>query len=95
MQEKFTVRGMSCAACSAGIERAVNKLDGVEKAEVSLMGECMLVSYDENKIDKETIWNAVTGLGYGIEEYDENVFKENKPQPNRLKKRFILSLIFL
>jgi len=95
MQEKFTVRGMSCAACSAGIERAVNKLDGVEKAEVSLMGECMLVSYNENKIDKETIWNAVTGLGYGIEEYDENVFQENKPQPNRLKKRFILSLIFL
>ena len=86
---------MTCAACSAGIERTVRRLEGVRKADVSLMGECMTVEYDESLITKETIFSAVTGLGYQVGEYDENVLKERKPQPDKLKKRFILSLAFL
>ena len=82
MKEKFTVTGMSCAACSAGIERAVGKLQGVDKVEVSLMGECMTVEYDSAALSRERIENAVLGLGYGISAYQENVFKERKPQPN-------------
>ena len=50
MREKFSVTGMSCSACSAGIERTLNKTDGVIKVEVSLMGECMTVEYDENVV---------------------------------------------
>ncbi len=95
MKEKFTVTGMSCAACSAGIERAVGKLQGVDKVEVSLMGECMTVEYDSAALPRERIENAVLGLGYGISAYQENVFETRKPQPNLLKRRFILSLIFL
>ena len=95
MKEKFSVSGMTCAACSAGIERTVKKLDGVKTADVSLMGECMAVEYDENVTDRKKIFEAVTGLGYGIEEYDENVLKERKPQQNKLKKRFLISLAFL
>ena len=55
MKEKFSVSGMSCAACSSGIERTINRLDGVKKAEVSLMGESMLVEYDESVIFSEKI----------------------------------------
>lgn len=95
MKEKFTVSGMTCAACSAGIERAVRKLKGVSVADVSLMGERMTVEYDETLLKKEDILNAVTGLGYGICDYDETVLKERKPQPNKLKRRFLLSLAFL
>lgn len=95
MKEKFTVSGMTCAACSAGIERVVRKLKGVSIADVSLMGECMTVEYDETLVKKEDIFNAVTGLGYGICDYDESVFKERKPQPDKLKRRFFLSLAFL
>ena len=47
MKEKFTITGMTCSACSSGIEKRVCKLDGVLKAEVSLMGESMTVDYDE------------------------------------------------
>ena len=47
MKEKFTVTGMTCSACSAGIERTLNKMEGIVKAEVSLMGESMNVEYDE------------------------------------------------
>ena len=95
MQEKFTVTGMTCSACSAGIERTVQKLQGVNTADVSLMGESMVVEYDEHTLTREQIIQAVEGLGYGIEEYDENVLKEKKPQPNVLKRRFLLSLVFL
>ena len=95
MQEKFSVTGMTCAACSAGIERTVSRLDGVLKADVSLMGECMTVDYDENKVTKKQIFDAVLGLGYGISEYNENVLEARKPQPDKLKKRFFLSLVFL
>lgn len=95
MKEKFTVTGMTCSACSAGIERTVRKLKGMNTADVSLMGESMAVEYDENVLAREQIIQAVEGLGYGIEEYDENVLKERKPQPNALKRRFLLSLVFL
>ena len=95
MKEKFNVTGMSCAACSAGIERAVQKLNGVSSVNVSFMGERMDVEYDESVLSRERIFRAVTELGYGIGEYDENVLKERAYQPNTLKKRFFLSLLFL
>lgn len=37
MEQRFSVTGMTCAACSAGIQKTVGKMDGVRKAEVSLM----------------------------------------------------------
>ncbi len=95
MKKKYSVTGMTCAACSAGIERTVRKLEGIQSADVSLMGERMTVEYDETRISEQEIFDAVTGLGYGIEQYNENVLQARKPQPDKLKKRFFLSLIFL
>ncbi len=66
MKQDFTVTGMTCAACSAGIERTVKKLEGVTSCEVSLMSESMRVEYDETQLDKKTIAAAVTSLGYGL-----------------------------
>ncbi len=94
-QEKFTVTGMTCTACSSGIERALNKLDGVSQADVSLLGESLTVAYDENKIDKTKIWDTVTDLGYGITEYDVRAQSQKHTQSEILKRRFFLSLIFL
>lgn len=95
MKEKFSVSGMTCAACSSGIERTVSRMDGVSKVEVSLMGESMVVEYDEKIVGRENIIQAVVDLGYGATIFDENVLKERKPQPNKLKKRFLLSIMFL
>ena len=95
MKQKFSVTGMTCSACSAGIERTVGRLQGVEKVEVSLMGESMLVEYDEGLLSFDDIIAAVVDLGYGASIFNENVLKERKPQPDTLKKRFFLSLIFL
>ena len=95
MKKKFSVTGMTCSACSAGIERGVKKLDGVLSADVSLMGESMVVEYDEEKINDEKIIDTVLALGYGAKIFDENVFKESLPQPDKLKKRFLISIILL
>ena len=95
MKEKFTVTGMTCSACSSGIERTVNKLEGVNEAAVSLMGESMTVEYDETKVSRERIITAVQDLGYGASPFDESALKRGKPQTDRLKRRFLLSLLFL
>ena len=55
MKKKFTVTGMTCAACAAGIERTVNKIDGVSACAVSLMGECMEAEFDESRTNAEQI----------------------------------------
>lgn len=69
MNKKYSVTGMTCAACSSGIERTVSKLDGVSSCSVSLMGESMDVTFDENKLSDGDIRAAVTSLGYGAYDY--------------------------
>ncbi len=56
---------MSCSACSSHVERAVNKLENVEKASVNLLTETMDVTYDETKITSAEIIDAVVKAGYG------------------------------
>ncbi len=56
---------MSCSACSSHVEKAVNKLDAVEKASVNLLTETMDVTYDESRLSSEGIIDAVVKAGYG------------------------------
>lgn len=63
MRLKFSIGGMSCAACSARIERVVNKLDGV-KTEVNLLANTMLADFDEQKATPELIINTVEKAGF-------------------------------
>ena len=95
MKEKFSISGMSCAACSAGIERTLNRMHGIERAEVSLMGEFMTVEYDDACISSQEIIDAVISLGYGAKHFKEDILQENKPQTDKLRRRFFLSLICL
>lgn len=95
MKEKYSITGMTCSACSSGIEKAVGKMDGVLEAQVSLMGECMTVEFDESKIQADKIIEKVISLGYGAKVYEENLSKEKNLETDKLKKRFLLSIIFL
>ncbi|WP_276929671.1 heavy metal translocating P-type ATPase [Herbinix luporum] len=58
------IEGMTCAACARAVERAVGKLEGISQAKVNLATEKLTVEYDENKINVETIQNAVDKAGY-------------------------------
>lgn len=62
--EKFDVIGMTCAACEANVTKAVNRLDGVENAEVSLLSNSMKVEYDPQKVSPAQIEQAVSSIGY-------------------------------
>ena len=64
MKQQFTVTGMSCAACSAHVEKAVGKVDGVENVAVNLLGGSMKVEYSGPATD-EAIIHAVEAAGYG------------------------------
>ena len=93
MKKKYSVTGMTCAACSSGIERTVSKLKGVETCSVSLMGESMEVSFDESVVSDARIKSAVSALGYGA--YDFGAVPEKKKKKFTLGVRFLLSLILL
>ncbi len=93
MKKRYSVTGMSCAACAAGIERTVKKLNGVRFCAVSLMGECMDVDFDGGILDEKEIFSAVVGLGYGIFEYGKT--PEKKREILTLFVRFLVSLVLL
>ena len=65
MKERYNISGMTCSACSSHVEKAVNKLAGVEKASVNLLTETMEVSYDQGRLTGEEIMAAVEKAGYG------------------------------
>ena len=65
MKERYHISGMTCSACSSHVEKAANKLAGVEKASVNLLTETMEIEYDENKLSREQIESAVEKAGYG------------------------------
>lgn len=63
--EKFSVTGMTCAACEANVTRSVKKLNGVSEVTVSLLANHMRVRFDENTVGTAEILRAVTDAGYG------------------------------
>lgn len=93
--KRYNVTGMTCSACSSGIERALGRLDGVSSCEVSLMAKSMKVDFDESVVSEEKIFSVVKELGYGI--YNENEQPKGKAEnrDNKLFIRFIISVCLL
>ncbi|MFY9519950.1 MAG: heavy metal translocating P-type ATPase [Caldicoprobacterales bacterium] len=74
MNKTFTIRGMTCASCAAGVERAVSNLEGVAGARVNLATEKLSVDFDENRISALDIIEAVKKAGFtAIEDKDETI----------------------
>ena len=99
--EQFNVTGMSCAACQARVEKAVNSIDGVESCAVSLLTNSMGV---EGDVSPDLIIKAVQDAGYGASLKNaskgassmaaaEDSLKDTETPV--LKKRLIASVIFL
>ena len=91
--EKYKVTGMSCAACSARVEKAVKTVEGVSSCEVNLLTGDMRV---EGGVREEVI-SAVIGAGYGIKENGAD-FKNGKKadsENKRVLERLVFSIAFL
>ena len=87
MKLKFHVTGMTCAACSARVEKVTNAVAGVEKAEVNLLAGTMQVEAAEDVT--AAVIQAVTKAGYGafVPGEQKTVRKEEKnPQDNAMKE---------
>lgn len=96
--EQYDITGMSCAACSARVEKAVNAVDGVTSCSVNLLTNSMGV---EGSANPETIITAVEKAGYGASKKGE-VAKASSGEKllvdrdtPKLRARLISSLVFL
>lgn len=93
--QRFEVTGMSCAACSAHVEKAVAAVPGVAGVSVSLLTNSMQVEYEADPVPEDVI-AAVEGAGYGAavaEEADADALEDTETP--KLKRRLLTSLCFL
>ena len=101
--EHYSVTGMSCAACSSRVEKAVSKVDGVTECTVSLLTNSMTV---EGTAAPEAIIQAVKDAGYGATQKDKASGKQSRSQEDEmseiedkeiktLRNRLCSSIVFL
>ena len=103
MTQKYDVTGMSCAACSARIEKVVGKLEGVRTVTVNLLMNNMTVDFDDNLLNHDKIIQSVIDAGYGAslpreENAPQTAEKTANPADEELagmKTRLIWSIAFL
>ena len=102
-KENFDIQGMTCSSCSAHVEKAVKKLEGIQEVNVNLLSNNMTVRYNEDIIKNDEIIKAVKEEGYGANvseavksKTNKNQEKEeNKDEIKSMKKRLIISVCFL
>ena len=99
--KKYSVYGMSCAACSSRVEKAVSKVDGVDSVAVNLLTNSMIV---EGDVNPKVIMKAVEDAGYKAKPQENEKTKsendqikelDNSDETKKIRNRFIWSLIFL
>jgi copper-exporting ATPase len=102
-KEKYNITGMSCAACSAKVERVVGKLDGVENVSVNLLTNSMQVEYKEDKLSSNDIIKNIADAGYGAslatatkqKKEEKSIKKTNDEAIASMKFRLKVSIVFL
>lgn len=107
IEKKFDVTGMTCAACQSHVSKSVEKLEGVNTVDVSLLSNSMKVTFDEDQLDENSICLAVEKAGYGAivqgtKEHESSFSKEWKQRKEAMaqeqsknRKRWIYSVILL
>ena len=92
MSEKFKVTGMSCAACSARVERAVGSLAGVESCSVNLLTGDMTVTGSATRVE---ISAAVVAAGYGVAEEKRQTNTVKDKESGVILARLVTSLLLV
>ena len=96
MKLKYNITGMTCAACSARVEKVTKGIAGVENCEVNLLGGTMVVESRDADVSASII-QAISAAGYGAALMGEKT-KETAPADRALKemkKRITGSFAFL
>ena len=79
------IDGMTCSACSSGLEKYLNKQDGIINASVNLVMNNASIEYDENKLDIEQIEKFVEKAGFESLGIDKLEKEENKKSRGKYK----------
>ena len=97
----LAIKGMTCASCSARIEKVVSGLDGVRTMQVNLATETGVTVFDPSMISKRRIMETIAGLGFTAEplaEQNENLLvkqqRETREKLARMKKELIPAFVF-
>ena len=101
-KQKFNITGMTCSACSAHVEKAVNRLEGMKTASVNLLANSMTAEFDEGVLSAEDIIQAVIQSGYGASLPQGTGDKTAAPKEDGMaqelagmKHRMVWSFVFL
>lgn len=90
---ELQISGMSCAACSAKIEKKLNKLNGVRLAVVNLTTEKATIAYNSSEIKVSEMVKVIETLGYGAEKTEEITQAKEKEVREKEIKKLRISLI--
>ena len=93
MKQKFNIEGMTCSACSAHVDRAVRKLNGVISCNVNLLSNTMEVEFDEKKLTTSDIEKSVKDAGYKA--YTSSVKSSKKKDTALVKLIVCFSLLVI
>ncbi len=99
MEQQFHVTGMSCAACSAHVEKAVSAITGVQLVQVNLLAGSMKVGFDSEQTDENAIIKAVIDAGYGASVKGKQAVtsqaSDDHTELAEMQRRIITSFVFL
>ena len=90
----LNISGMTCVNCSNGIERVVNKMDGLESSKINFASNSGEFTIDSSKLDKSELIAKIKKLGYGVEEDTNALEKAKKESYKKLKSLFFVSAFF-
>lgn len=94
----LNIEGMHCAACSAAVEKSVNKLEGVDSVSVNLTAGNALIYFDEALVSAEKMISAINNAGFKGSLPEDKERKEirlkDEKETKRAKQRLIFSIFF-
>lgn len=73
MKKTFNIKGMTCASCQSHVQKAVDKLEGINNCNVNLLQNNMFVEFDEKICSVEKIEKAVKDAGYSASLPEEKI----------------------
>ena len=92
---EFDVVGMTCSACANRIEKRLNKIDGVDQANVNFALETVTVSYNQSETDPDEMKTIIKKMGYELKEKENQAEKidHKAAEIKKMQRKFILSAV--
>ena len=94
-KETFDITGMTCSACAVRIEKRINKMDGVSKANVNFAMETIAVEYDSKQVQPMDMITATKKMGFDLiaKQDGKDKLDHKAEEIKKQKRKFIFSVI--